>query len=164
MSTDNVFPTLPEPVALEAIGAVTIRHSAMEDTVRMLLRTLLRQTAEEARTYFHRKGIGQLRDKLAELARAVFGPGLVLDQLVALLEQGAALSARRNEWVHALYGEDWLGQPLHRNKAGDWVIPPTPAELHALAQQIHAMTQEMRRERSTGFLAGPLLAKGYNFP
>jgi hypothetical protein len=126
-SKETIFSQPPEPPALQAIGIVTIRHSEHEDVLRMLLRTFLHQDAQEARKHFAYMGPRVLREKAAEIGRAIFGPGETLDQLGALLDRSEQLSKRRNEWVHALYGVDWLDRPLRREKSGKWVEQPTPA-------------------------------------
>jgi hypothetical protein len=161
---DVIYPQMPEAAVLEAIGTVTIRHSEHEDALRMMVRTLLHQDAEEARKYLAYLGPRVVRDKVAELGRAVFGPGPVLDQLLALLNRSEQLSRQRNEWVHALYGVDWLDQPLRRDKSGKWVDQPTPAQLSVLAHEIDTLTLELRHARSRGFMAAPLVAKGYKVP
>jgi hypothetical protein len=166
MSTpeEAIYSQLPEPAVLQAIGIVTIRHSEHEDVLRMLLRTFLHQDAQEARKHFAYMGPRVLREKAAELGRAIFGPGEVLDQLVALVARSEQLSKQRNEWVHALYGVDWLDRPLRREKSGKWVEQPTQEQLNELASQIDALTLEIRRARSHGFLAQPLVDKGHSFP
>lgn len=166
MSTqeDAIYSQPPEPALLQAIGMVTIRHSEHEDVLRMLLRTFLHQDAQEARKHFAYMGPRILRDKVAEIGQAIFGPGEVLDQLVALLTRSEQLSKQRNEWVHALYGVDWLDRPLRREKSGKWVEQPTPEQLNELATQIDTLTHEIRRARSQGFMAQPLADTGHSFP
>jgi hypothetical protein len=166
MSTpeDAIYSQPPEPAVLQAIGIVTIRHSEHEDVLRMLLRTFLHQDAQEARKHFAYLGPCILREKAAEMGRAIFGPGEVLDQLVALLTRSEQLSKQRNEWVHALYGVDWLDRPLRRDKSGKWVEQPTQEQLNELATQIDALTQDIRYARSRGFLAQPLADTGHSFP
>lgn len=91
-------------------------------------------------------------------------PGEVLNQLEVLLNRSRQLSDQRNEWVHALYGVDWLDQPLRRDRHGKWVDQPTPEQLKDLAQQIDALTHEIRHARNHGFMVGPLVAKGHKVP
>jgi hypothetical protein len=166
MSTpdDVIYPQPPEQAVLQAIGIVAIRHSEHEDALRMLLRTFLHQDAQEARQRFAYMGPRILREKVAEIGRAIFGPGEVLDQLAVLLARSEQLSKQRNEWVHALYGVDWLDRPLRREKSGKWVEQPTQEQLNELATQIDALTQEIRHARSHGFMAQPLADKGHSFP
>jgi hypothetical protein len=166
MSTpeDAIYSQPPVPAVLQAIGIVTIRHSEHEDVLRMLLRTFLHQEAQEARKHFAYMGPRILREKAAEIGRAIFGPGEVLDQLEALLARSEQLSRQRNEWVHALYGVDWLDRPLRREKSGRWVEQPTQEQLNELATQIDALTHEIRHARSRGFMAQPLADKGHSFP
>ena len=123
MSTPDevIYSQPPEPAVLQAIGIITIRHSEHEDALRMLLRTFLHQDAQEARKGFASMGPRVLREKAAEIGRAIFGPAEVLDQLGALLARSEKLSKQRNAWVHSLYGVDWLERPLRRENSGKWV-------------------------------------------
>jgi hypothetical protein len=127
MNMLSVHQGLPNRVVLQAIGAVTIRHSELEDTLRMLLRTFLQISAEEARLYFARIGPARLRERLEREVLRVFRGSDVLTRLRDLLMRCENISNRRNQWVHALYGVDINGQPLMRNDAGNWVDPPNPS-------------------------------------
>ena len=98
------------------------------------------------------------------MALAVFAPGSILDELEALLSRSKGLSQQRNEWVHALYGVDWLDQSLRRDKSGQWVDQPSPKQLLDLAQEIDKLTHEMRHARSHGFMAAALVATGHIVP
>jgi hypothetical protein len=120
MSTPEVaiYSKPPEPAVLQAIGIVTIRHSEHEDVLRMLLRTFLHQDAQEARKNFAYMGPRVLRDKAAEISRAIFGPGEVLDQLwLCLLGANSSASGAMNGYMRYTVWIGWTVRYVVKSRA-----------------------------------------------
>jgi hypothetical protein len=149
---------MPENADLLAAWArVTIRHSQLDYTLRMVIKSLTGVSLEVARDATAFQGSGELRTRILKLARKRLGEGVPLIQLQALIERCRRLTGRRNDLTHGIVVSDWLGNETTMYPADAPL--PTVEELHALANDIATVTGELNTARISGWLAEALRAR-----
>jgi hypothetical protein len=149
-----------DPALLQGIAKVTICHAHLDYALRMCIKTLAGLTIEEALDATDLEGSRTLRDRIRKLARSRLGEGPALLKLQALMKRCGDLTAKRNEVTHLIIGisEDITRRAgreiaLQRLPDHSWQSLPNAKELHKLADELTAATNELNHARLSGWLA-----------
>jgi hypothetical protein len=141
---------------LPSLGRLMVADSRLEYTLRMTIRSLTGVDATVALDATRRDGPATLREQIKKLGLRRLREGTPLLQLQALMQRCEDVSARRNEYVHAIWGQELDGDPVMNMSGQQWRSPPTPPELDALAASIDALLSELNEARLQGWLKSAL--------
>ena len=144
---------------LAAIGAVAISHGHLDYTLKMLIKTLADVSIQEARYALAYENSSILRDRAKKLARQVLGEGKALLKVQAFLGRCKHVTEKRNDLIHRLYLEDWLGGAFVGGDDGSVKPLPTIEEVRALLDEIRQMHVEFNHDRLAGWLEEALSEK-----
>lgn len=151
-----------DPRVLIALGKIALRHSQIDNQLRMLIMALASVTKHEALDATQRDGSAQLRDRVRKLARRRLGDGNALVRLQALLTRVGRLTDKRNELVHRVWGTELDGGPVIRDEYHSFIPAPTVAELESIHEQMDAALDDLIIAREEGFLAEALQSSNEN--
>jgi hypothetical protein len=144
---------MPEDQALlAAIGKAAVRHGQLDYGLRMTVKSIAGVSIGEALDATERTPSGQLRQRIAKLAKRRFGESATLVRLQALLTRARRATDRRNALLHGLFAAELDGRPLHRSDGKNWGDLPAVKDLEDLADELFAVLGELNRERLDGFL------------
>jgi hypothetical protein len=150
---------VPDRTVLEAYGLVSIRHTQLDHILRFTIKTLAGLTVDEALDSTARTGSAELRDRIKKLARKRLGEGRPLELLRSILTRCERLTEQRNRLLHGVIGRELDGDEVMHNADNTWGRLPSVEELHQLAAQIAAITNELNDARLFGFLGEALAAE-----
>lgn len=152
---------LPEDrEVLSAIGTLALRHSQLDNQLKMLIKDLAGVTKEEALDATAREGSRELRDRVRKLAKRRLGEGPALVRLQALLTKSAHVTERRNELLHGVCGTDSEGGPLLiRDEKHIFRRAPTARQIQRLNDEIVKILDHIVQARFAGFLHEALQQK-----
>jgi hypothetical protein len=145
---------LPDDQAwLAAWAKVSLRHSHLDHSLRMLVKTLTDVTIEEALDATAYEASSSLRTRCRKLGRQRLGEGQALVRTEALLERAARLTDARNGLVHGLVATPQdSAEALMRRHDHQWENLPTREALEQLATQLASLASEINTARLRGFL------------
>jgi hypothetical protein len=149
-----MIPHMPAPEILRAVGAITLRHSFLDQMLRMTIKRLAGITPEEADLATAFQGSAVLRERISKIARRTLGEGTALLLLQALLERARLATEKRNTFVHSLWAQELDGEPMMRGSDREWKPLPTAAELETLSLEIERIAEELNIARREGFFSG----------
>jgi hypothetical protein len=144
---------------LVGVGVLTIRNSQLDYALRMTIKSLANLSIEEALDATARVGSQELRKRINKLATQRLGEGPSLLKLQAILKRAGTATDKRNIYVHSLWAQELDGSAVIRNDDHSWEAVPSAQELEKLANNIHAITQELNTARLHGFLSEALSNK-----
>ncbi len=142
---------LPDAETLASLGRVAIRHSQMDDQLKMTIKTMLNLAPEEARIEYLRTSAEGLRKRVEALAKAMVDDGTV-QKLCEMTERCEILSDARNDVIHGLWGRELDGAHVVAAPDGSTNPAPTPIAMNDLARRIHEHRKRLTHDRLAGYL------------
>jgi hypothetical protein len=157
MPAKMVIPSLPsDPKVREAIGNVSVRHGQLDDALKMVIKTLMDLTPDEARKAMARVGSARLRLRVKRLAKKRLGDDAPFLKLEAILHDAKDATEKRNELLHGLWASELDGEDVYSPTPGKFGPAPPAEELEALADTLHQITKRLHFERLDGFIKAAL--------
>ncbi len=158
---------IPEDQDIQAVvGMISYRHSHLDYTLRMTIKTLTNVTIKEALDATKYEGSALLRKRVRKLAGQRLGEGKPLIQLQALLMRCERATQRRNDLIHNISARELDGEPFVQTENHEWKPMPKIDSLVDLWDELTRLTQEVNAARLDGFLFkalnGNKLAKNEN--
>jgi hypothetical protein len=139
---------------LAALGRVSIHHGFLDLILKRTVKTLANITPEEADRALAYAGSREVRELIRKLAVRRLGKASVaVLRLQALLSECERVTARRNRYIHDVWAQDWLDDPVLIGPH-DQIPMPSTAEVNQLADEIFAVASKINAARlhSGGFL------------
>jgi hypothetical protein len=153
-----MIPHVPkEPEVLQVLGTITLRHSFLDQMLRMTIKSLAGITPEVADLATAFQGSATLRERILKIARRKLGEGTGLLLLQALLERARLATEKRNAFVHSIWAQELDGEPMMRGSDRTWKPLPTLAELQALSLDLEQIAVALNTARLEGFLASAII-------
>ncbi len=149
----------PGPELLAAVGNVSVAHGHLEHILKMMIKTLLNVSIQEARAASAFMGPARLRKRIVKLARQELGDGVTLVRIQGLMDRCKHATVARNNVVHSLYAKELDGEPVLGVEDGSWSKQPSITEVNELAQKIDELMREINYERMHGFILQAVLNK-----
>ncbi len=148
-----------DPKQLQAWGEVMLRHSHLDCSLRVSIKTLTGVAIREAvdGTEFTRST--ELRSRIRKLARDALGGGEALVRFEALLERCRRVTERRNDLIHNIVGREVDGDIKMRTVDHSWRDVPSIEELNALSGEMVQLTYELNEARIHGYIFDALQVK-----
>jgi len=144
-----------DPELLAAIAMVAIAHGHHELILKRTLKTLNDWPLADADAGTKFWSVSRVRDCIEEDAtRRLGGNSPEVVQIVDILARSEALSNRRNDLMHGIWGRELDGGDRHLGDEG-WTLP-TASALRELAAQLSTLTNELNAARLDTWLAEAL--------
>lgn len=153
---------VPDPLTLQALGLVALRHGQLEYALRGVIKSLTGKGLLVSLDSTFTQRAWSLRKDILDIAEAKLGAGAHLISLGDLIDQAEAVSLRRNKYLHSLYAQELDGDPMllteeRKGGKGSKVERkrepiPTPDQLNALAREIETLADKLHEARLHGFL------------
>jgi hypothetical protein len=137
---------------LSAVGTIGLRHSQLDNALRMIIKDLTGVDHTEALDATARVGSQQLRERIRKLARQRLGEGTALVRLQALLTRAQRATDKRNELMHAVWGTELDGGPVMRGDIHEFQPVPSVTELQELDHEMIRILEDIIKARHDGFL------------
>jgi hypothetical protein len=100
------------PGLLEALGRLAIAHTHLELILRYCVKTIAKQSIEEALDATEGDRISDLRNKIKQLFKERRSTALEKNSLDALLGHAKRLSEKRHSYLHRAWSETDAGQAV----------------------------------------------------
>lgn len=140
-----------EPVLLQAVARVALRHAQLDYMLKMAVKTLAGVTIEQALDATEYVGARELRERVKKLAKNAFGEGPALIKFQALLTRCARATDRRNDLLHNIWCRFLDGDAHVKTSTGLEPLPKAE-ELEALAREIKGLCVELNEARLEGYI------------
>lgn len=141
-----------DPAWVAAFGEIAIRHAHVDYSLRLMIKTLANLSVTDALDATAREGSAELRGQIRKLGKQRLGVGEPFLKLKALLKRCERATTRRNDLLHALCAADIDGADPQLRTDTDVRPLPSIEELSDLSRDLTALTNELNRERLTGWL------------
>jgi hypothetical protein len=140
------------PELLGALGRLAIAHTYLELILRYCLKTIAKQSVEEALDATEGDRISDLQIKIKQLFKERGAPALERNSLGALLGHATRLSKKRHSYLHGAWSETDAGHAVVKGEDYQWEPAPSDAELERVASEILALGERLNHERRYGFI------------
>jgi|KBSSwiStaDraftv2_1062776.scaffolds.fasta_scaffold916640_1 hypothetical protein len=144
---------VPDPLTLQALGLVALRHGQLEYALRGVIKSLTGKGLLVSLDSTFTQRAWSLRKDILDIAEAKLGAGAHLISLGDLIDQAEAVSLRRNKYLHSLYAQELDGDPMllteeRKGGKGSKIERkrepiPTPDQLNALAREIETLADKL---------------------
>lgn len=148
-----------DPEQLQAWGVVMLRHSQLDYSLRMTIKTLSGVEIAEALDATQFTSTGELHRRINRLARKALGEGPALIRLQAILTRCKRATKKRNDLVHNIVGRELDGEVMMRTEDHSWRHLPTLNELEELNLELIRLAAQINVARINGFVREALDAK-----
>ena len=148
---------------LAALGRIALRHSQLDNALKMIVKDLVGVTKEEALDATAKQMSGELRGRVRKLAIQRLGECSALVKLDALLQRAQRATDRRNDWFHKTWGTEKAStrdtmRVVIRDASHTFQKAPTVKELMALVEELEILIDDIISARD-GFLFEALKKK-----
>ena len=150
---NSIYLELPgETIHLAAAGKVALTHGQLEQTLRMLYKTLTGLKVKEALDATEGMKNWELRKICGKLFNHHTSDVVQRERFRAILGKCKRLSEERNSMIHNCWAIDDDGSVVVKSPSHQYVKAPTPEELEELAEEIQSLAIQINTERRTGFI------------
>jgi hypothetical protein len=136
----------------KVLGRLAIAHTHLELILRYCVKTIAKQSVEEALDATEGDRISDLRIKIKQLFKERGATALERNSLGALLGRAKLLSEKRHAYLHRTWSETPEGQAVVKGEDYQWEPAPSDAELERVASEILALGEKLNHERRHGFI------------
>jgi len=145
--------TVPNrPELLGALGRLAIAHTHLELILKYCVKTIAKQSVEEALDATEGNRISDLPIKIKQLFKERKPTALEKNSLDALLGCARRLSKKRNSYLHRAWSETPEGLTVMKGEHYQWGPAPSDAEIEGVTSEIVALGERLNHERRHGFI------------
>jgi hypothetical protein len=151
-SSMHQLTTPSRPELLGALGRLAIAHTHLELILRYCVKTITKQSVEEALDATEGDRISDLRIRIKQLFKERRPTALEKNSLDALLGHATRLSKKRHSYLHRAWSETDAGQAVVKGEDYQWEPAPSDAELERVVSEILSLGEKLNHERRHGFI------------